>query len=43
MQLNETREMIDKMRSNKDREQKKLRERFEEEHRRETEKYQFEY
>eukprot|EP00347_Sterkiella_histriomuscorum_P022258 403331120 len=43
LQLNETREMIVKMRENKDKEHKKLKERYEDERRREAEKYQFEY
>ena len=43
MQLNETREMIVKLRENKDKEYKKLKERYEDERRREGEKYQFEY
>ena len=43
MQLDETREMIDKVKDTKEREFKKLREKCDEEVRRETEKYQFEY
>lgn len=43
LQLDETREMIDKVKDNKEREFKKLREKCDEEMRRESEKYQFEY
>ena len=43
LQLTETREMIVKLRENKDKEYKKLKERYEDERRREQEKYQFEY
>jgi ElaB/YqjD/DUF883 family membrane-anchored ribosome-binding protein len=43
LQLDETREMIDKVKDNKEREFKKLREKCDEEMRREGEKYQFEY
>jgi hypothetical protein len=43
MQLDETREMIDKVKDTKEREFKKLREKCDEEVRRESEKYQFEY
>ena len=43
VQLDETREMIDKVKDNKEREFKKLREKCDEEMRREGEKYQFEY
>lgn len=43
LQLNETREMIVKLRENKDKEYKKLKERYEDERRREAEKQQFEY
>ena len=43
MQLDETREMIDKVTDTKEREFKKLREKCDEEVRRESEKYQFEY
>ena len=39
MQLDETREMIEKVKDNKEREFKKLREKYDEENRRETEKY----
>lgn len=43
LQLDETREMIEKVKDNKEREFKKLREKCDEEMRRESEKYQFEY
>ncbi len=43
LQLNETREMIVKMRDNKDKEYRKLKERFEDEKRRESEQFQLEY
>lgn len=43
MQLDETREIIATLKDNKDREFKKLREKYDEEMRRETDKYQFEY
>ena len=43
LQLDETREMIDKVKDTKEREFKKLREKCDEEMRREGEKYQFEY
>lgn len=43
LQLNETRDMIVKLKDNKDKEVKKLKERYEDERRREQEKYQFEY
>jgi hypothetical protein len=43
LQLNETREMIVKIREGKDKEHKKLKERYEDERRRETESFQFEY
>ena len=39
LQLNETREMIVKIRENKDKEYKKLKERFEDEKRRESEQF----
>ena len=39
IQLNATREMLDKIKENKDREFKKLKERYEDERRRETEQY----
>jgi hypothetical protein len=43
LQLDETREMIDRVKDNKEREFKKLREKCDDEMRRESEKYQFEY
>jgi hypothetical protein len=43
MQLEETREIIANVKDSKEREFKKLREKYDEEMRRETEKYQFEY
>lgn len=43
MQLDETREMIERVKDTKEREFKKLREKCDEEMRRESEKYQFEY
>lgn len=39
LQLNETREMINKMRENKDKEFKKMKERYDDERRRESEQY----
>lgn len=43
VQLEETREIINQLKENKEREFKKLREKCDEEVRRETDKYQFEY
>jgi F0F1-type ATP synthase membrane subunit b/b' len=43
MQLEESHEIIEKIKDTKEREFKKLREKTDEEVRRETEKYQFEY
>ena len=43
LQLDETKEMIDRIRETKDREMRRMRDKFEEERRKETEKYQFEY
>lgn len=43
LQLNETREMINKMRENKEKEFKKTKERYDDERRRESEQYQMEY
>lgn len=43
LQLDETKEMIDRIRETKDREMRRMRDKFEEEKRKETEKYQFEY
>lgn len=43
LQLDETKDMIDRIRETKDRELKRVRDKFEEEKRKETEKYQFEY
>jgi hypothetical protein len=43
LQLDETKEMIDRIRETKDRENKRTRDKFDEERRKETEKYQFEY
>lgn len=39
LQLDETKEMIDRIRETKDRELKRVRDKFEEEKRKETEKY----
>ena len=41
--MDETREMVDKIKDTKEREFKKLREKCDEEIRKETDKYQFEY
>jgi len=43
LQLNETRDMIVKLKSDREKEYRKLKERYEDERRREGEKYQFEY
>lgn len=43
LQLDETKDMIDKIRETKDREMKRIRDKFDEEKRKECEKYQFEY
>lgn len=43
LQLDETKEMIDRIRETKDREMKRMRDKFDDEKRKETEKYQFEY
>jgi phage host-nuclease inhibitor protein Gam len=43
LQLDETKDMIDRIRETKDREMKRLREKADDERRKETEKYQFEY
>ncbi len=43
MQLEETKEIINQLKESKEREFKKLREKCDEEVRRETDKYQFEY
>lgn len=43
LQMDETKEMIDRIREQKDRELTRLRERFDEERRKEAQKYQFEY
>lgn len=43
LQLDETKDMIDRIRETKDRELKRMKEKFEDEKRKETEKYQFEY
>lgn len=43
MQLNETRDMINKMRENRDKEFKKLKEKYEDDRRRESDQYQTEY
>lgn len=43
LQLDETKDMIDRIRETKDREMKRLREKYDEEKRKECEKYQFEY
>ena len=43
LQLDETKEMIDRIRETKDRELRRMRDKFDEEKRKETEKYQFEY
>lgn len=43
LQLDETKEMIERIRETKDRELRRMRDKFEEEKRQETEKYQFEY
>jgi chromosome segregation ATPase len=43
LQLDETKDMIDKIRETKDREMKRIREKYDDEKRREVEKYQFEY
>ena len=41
--MDETKDMIDRIRETKDREMKRLREKADDERRKETEKYQFEY
>ena len=43
LQLDETKDMIDRIRETKDREMKSVRDKFDEEKRKECEKYQFEY
>ena len=43
LQLNETREMVVRLRSDKEKEMRKLKERMEDERRRESEKFQFDY
>lgn len=43
LQLDETKDMIDRIRETKDREMKRVRDKFDEEKRKECEKYQFEY
>ena len=43
LQMDETREMIDRIRETKDRELKRMRDKFDDERRKEAEKYQFEY
>lgn len=43
LQLNETREMINKMRENKEKEFRKIKEKYEDERRRENEQYQLEF
>ena len=43
MQLDETKDMIDRIRETKEKEMRRMRDRFEDEKRKETEKYQFEY
>lgn len=41
--MDETKEMIDRIRETKDRELLRMKEKYDEERRRDTEKYQFEY
>ena len=43
LQLDETKDMIDKIRETKDREMKRIRDKYDDEKRKECEKYQFEY
>lgn len=43
LQLDETKDMIDRIRETKDRELRRIRDKFDDERRKETEKYQFEY
>ena len=43
LQLDETKDMIDRIRETKDREMKRLRDKADDERRKDTEKYQFEY
>ena len=43
LQLDETKEMIDRIRETKDREMKRIRDKADDERRKEIEKYQFEY
>jgi phage host-nuclease inhibitor protein Gam len=43
VQLDETKEIIERLKEGKEREVKRVRDKMEEEKRRETEKYQFEY
>ena len=43
LQLDETKEIIDRIRETKDRELKRMRDRVDDENRKEAEKYQFEY